>query len=240
MKLIAYELYDNANFSSYIKPASKSKKWMDDTGKFAYRCLPLTVANMYGWEILSPVEFEAVWDGGNSIDSVKVFPENPHVKSHFGYGILTFLFPVVFNTEPGWDLMVFGPMNEVKDAIVPLHGVVETDWLPFTFTMNWKFTRPSQRIKFEHKEAFCNIFPTKRGSLEAFQPQIKKISDDLELKDNFEKWVESRRDFISNLANGSSEDTWQKFYHKAVGPENKEYDVPNHKTKLSLKNFTWS
>ena len=30
----------------------------------------------------------------------------------------------------------------------PLAGVVETDWLPFPFTMNWLFTQPG-RVRFE-------------------------------------------------------------------------------------------
>ena len=37
--------------------------------------------------------------------------------------------------------MVTGPFNQPKDAIQPLTAIVETDWAPFTFTMNWKFTR---------------------------------------------------------------------------------------------------
>ncbi len=38
-------------------------------------------------------------------------------------------------------MWVGGPPNHIKDGIQPLTGLVETDWLPFPFTMNWMFTR---------------------------------------------------------------------------------------------------
>jgi len=34
-----------------------------------------------------------------------------------------------------------GPPNWPKDGVYPLSGLVETDWLPFPFTMNWQMTR---------------------------------------------------------------------------------------------------
>src|SRR5436190_22927920 len=40
------------------------RDWMDATqNKFAYRCLPLTMANPTGWWVYNPVGFPAIWDG---------------------------------------------------------------------------------------------------------------------------------------------------------------------------------
>ena len=38
--------------------------------------------------------------------------------------------------------MVQGPINRPKDGIAALPGIIETDWSPYSFTMNWMFTRP--------------------------------------------------------------------------------------------------
>ena len=36
-----------------IRPAPVEREWMDDSDqRFAYRCLPLNIANAHGWEIL--------------------------------------------------------------------------------------------------------------------------------------------------------------------------------------------
>ncbi|MFB8344846.1 DUF6065 family protein [Brucella cytisi] len=56
-------------------------------------------------------------------------------------------------TEPEFDLFVTGSINRPKDAISPLTGFVETDWSPYTFTMNWRFTHQYQTeaLSFQHQ-----------------------------------------------------------------------------------------
>jgi Family of unknown function (DUF6065) len=52
MKLIAY-MIDGHRMD--IRPAPIEREWMDNTGeRFAYRCLPLNIANAHGWEIFVP------------------------------------------------------------------------------------------------------------------------------------------------------------------------------------------
>src|ERR1043166_4506215 len=44
--------------------ADFARDWMDASpGKFAYRCLPLTICNQTGWWVGNPVPFTAIWDG---------------------------------------------------------------------------------------------------------------------------------------------------------------------------------
>src|SRR5262245_59488229 len=62
--------------------------------------------------------------------------------SHFGNGVLTFPVGYLFRTDPGVAVWARGIPNYAKDGIVALDGVIETDWLCFTFTMNWQCTRP--------------------------------------------------------------------------------------------------
>src|SRR5215510_15256904 len=61
-KLIAYQISED-DFAP-IRPAPRERKWMDNADlKNPYRCLPLIVANQYGWEILSTHHVRASWDG---------------------------------------------------------------------------------------------------------------------------------------------------------------------------------
>ena len=69
--------------------------------RFAYRCLPLNIANAYGWEVLCNAGFLAMWTGGSGIDAIAMEPEPGTVApavSHFGHGILTFHLPCLFRT----------------------------------------------------------------------------------------------------------------------------------------------
>jgi hypothetical protein len=152
-----------------IRPASPRRDWMDETpDAFAYRCLPLNIANAHGWEIGAAINCAARWDGGIGVDAVEVWTE-PGAPTHrgpvslFGQGVLTFHVEGIMRTPPGWNLWVGGPPNSAKDGIAPLSGVIETDWSPFTFTMNWRFTRAGEWVTFDRGEAIAFFFPVQRG-----------------------------------------------------------------------------
>ena len=159
-------------------------------------------------------------------------------QSHFGCGILTFHLHALFRTDPGYDLMVGGPLNHLKDGIQPLSGVVETDWLPFTFTMNWRFTRKMTPVAFERNEPFCMIYPLKRGLLEETEPEIRSLNQNKELSDAFNEFSNDRRNFIRDLKiQGSSAQSqkWQKDYFRGSTPSGSA--PSSHRTKLRLKEF---
>ena len=111
----------------------------------AYKCLPLVIANQWGWQILCPTDVVVTWDGDPNLSGlhIDVAPQYlPAIKSQFGTGIVTFSPPWLFRTPPGWDLYGKGPSNRWKPNCVPLEGVIETWWLNYTFTLNWKLVEP--------------------------------------------------------------------------------------------------
>lgn len=227
-----------------IRPAPLERDWMDATDqRFAYRCLPLNIANSHGWEILCPAAISAVWDGRPDIDAVQVETRPagaaPPAISHFGSGTLTFHIPCLFRTDEGCDLFVTGPLNRPKDGIAPLSGIVETDWSPYTFTMNWKFTRPDHRVHFERDEPFCHIFPLDRGRLESVEPAIRRLSEEPRLEREFREWSQSRNLFNADLSDPASkavQDKWQKAYFRGLNPSGAP-GPQGHRSRLRLRPF---
>lgn len=226
-----------------IRPAPVERDWMDATGqRFAYRCLPLNIANAHGWELLCTAPFSAIWDGGGAKEAIEVkAPDGvaPPAVSHFGSGVLTFHLPCLFRTDPGVDLYVTGPINRPKDGIAPLTGVVETDWSPYSFTMNWLFTRPDYRVRFEQNEPFCHIFPIRRGQLESITPVARNLSDDPELERAHRDWSESRNSFNADLRQPESEAAktrWQKSYFRGTSPDGAP-GPDDHRSRLRLRKF---
>jgi hypothetical protein len=220
-KIIAYQIHHGD--AAQIRPASAARKWMDDADrKFPYRCLPLMIANQYGWEILSSDDFRATWDGSSRPQGIrieKLGDECPlHCHSHFGEGILTFQLPFLFRTPKGWNLMVRGPANNPKDGIIALDGIVETDWAPSTFTMNWLFTRACT-VEFMRGEPICLFFPIQRGVIESFDGEVVNLKVNPELNGKFCEWSLSRNRFLLGLQNGEPEvihQGWQKDYIHAA------------------------
>ncbi len=239
MRLICYPTGDPC---PQIVPAPMERSWMTAThDKFAYRCLPLNIANAHGWLLLNTCPFVAEWRGGNDTDDLSIrsigSAENLAV-SHFGHGVLTFQVKALFRTEPGYDLMISGPLNSPKDAIQALTAVVETDWCPFTFTMNWIFTRKDTPIIFEAEEPFCMLFPVKRGLLEAIEPEIRALESCKKTLDNYTAYAQRRLEFNDNLSvvgSDAQKRKWQKFYSSGRTPE---ISAPSdHRTKLKLEQF---
>lgn len=241
MRLICYP---TSGAPPKLVPAPVERDWMDRTiAGFAYRCLPLNIANAHGWLILNGAPFVAEWDGGLGLEAVTVQPAIHDTAvgadSHFGSGVLTFSIGALFRTEPGWDLVVTGPLNQPKDAIQPLTGIVETDWSPFSFTMNWKFTRKFNPVAFERDEPFCMIFPIQRGTIEQVEPEFRPLEADPEVHAAYTSWAESRRAFNEGLkvkGSKAEEEKWQKDYFR--GSDRYAAAPTDHRTRLRVKPFS--
>lgn len=227
MKLIAYELYEGHGFT--IEPAGRTREWMD-AAPFAYRCLPMTIANQMGWIIPCPIDFTIRWDGGGAQDAIQLtfgeqnHPNNAYVRSHFGSGIVTFSMPFLFRTPPGYGLIVRGAPNYIIRGVHPLDGFVETDWNNSTFTMNWKITEPDRIINVKKGEPLCMITPFKIDELNDVEPDIMRLVADPDTLEGFNAWNASRSAFLQRTDLKPHE--WQKDYVKQM-------NVP----KLQLRSF---
>jgi hypothetical protein len=226
-----------------LVPAAPDRPWMDAfPARHAYRCLPLAIANTYGWEVLSPYSFSIRYNGGPRAEDISIkahgdAPQLSHfVTSNFTHGIVTFHLGYLFRTEPGWHTLATGPLNRPKDGISPLSGVIETDWLPYPFTMNWQLTRPGV-VKFEEGEPVCQVFPVPAGALSAVQPELWDIADDPELEAQYKAWREKREEFMVRFR-AHDPDTlkqaWQRFYFKGEYPDGTPTEAPHtHKLRLA-------
>ena len=55
-----------------VRPARAKRQWMDDfVDRHAYRCLPLSIANSHGWEVLCPIPVEIRWNGGMKVEDIR-------------------------------------------------------------------------------------------------------------------------------------------------------------------------
>ena len=111
-----------------IDMPSRKREWMGENGGHAYKCLPLSVANGFGWTVLCPISFDVIWNGSvYSKDAIKFdfYSENTQehdyllkyklVASHFGSGIITFSgINFILRTSSENNLYVKGPANYFK------------------------------------------------------------------------------------------------------------------------------
>ncbi len=242
-------LYPYSRGRPAIRPAEAKRQWMDDSPQsYAYRCLPLTIANTHGWEILCGRSFSAIWNGGPAKQDVELTfdPNEPKPDdvvvtpmSHFGVGTITFELGMLFQTPPGWNLMIMGPLNAPKDGVSALAGVIETDWSPYTFTMNWKLTRPGLKVSFQQGEPIAHLMPMQRDSVTRFQPEIRQFWSNVDLANRNAEWSKSRTEFSEGLRTHEQKavaEKWQKAYYRGNQPDGSA-GPPDHQIKLRVADF---
>ena len=151
--------------------------------------------------------------------------------------MLTFHIDLLFRTDPGVSLWVSGPPNAPKDGIAPLTGIVETDWSPATFTMNWRFTRPHHPVRFAPGEAVCFLFPIPRDLIARVRPSLRPLADDPATEAAHRAWSGARSAFNAGLKEPDSAaraQGWQRDYHRGR-IEGTEAD--RHLTRLRPRDF---
>jgi hypothetical protein len=198
-----------------LRPSPPRPHWMDQA-THAYQCLPMVIANQWGWQILCPTEVRVTWDGSTHLEglSVEVAPQyTPAIKSQFGWGIVTFSPPWLFRTPPGWDLYLKGPSNRWKPNCAPLEGVIETWWLNYTFTVNWKLVEPGT-VVFAQGESLGQLVPVPHATFRessALEAPIGLLEPGA--AEELLEWLERRRQLIGQKARV------HHLYRKAEGIE---------------------
>jgi hypothetical protein len=230
-EIIVHRLNGNKEIFKIV-PLSLHRKWMNDTKKkFAYKCLPLNIANQYGWAVLSPADFSVSWYGGSGQEQVDVFSSDPElldrvIVSHFGEATFTIQPDFIIQTPENYSLYIRGVPNEINSVIRPLDAIVETDWLPFTFSYNYKFAETGV-VDFKKNDPLFIFFPIERNSVENFKLRQVDIEESQDLYQDFLDYSNSRLGFNKDKNNGGH----QRFYQDGRGPK-KQYDIKNHVKRL--------
>ncbi len=205
-----------------LRPSPQRRQWMNEN-PHAYHCLPLVIANQWGWQVLCPTDVEVTWDGSPDPGGLRVAVDPSYasaIKSQFGSGIVTFSPPWLFRTSPGWDLYVKGPSNRWKVNCVALEGVVETWWLNYTFTLNWKLVEPGT-VVFAKGESLAQLLPVPHETFvnaRAIEAPIGLVEP--EAGQELLQWRERRRQIAASQVN------IHRLYRRADGVEGHLQHVP--------------
>jgi hypothetical protein len=172
--------FDLKNVHLFLNPLNENHKrnWF---GPHFYRCLPLAVGNMQGFVFSLPYTFTVLWNGGNKTEDLVInFHEDSepyknmnfiYPSSEFGSGILTIHFPLTLKTPPGINLMTIAPPNFPTPGLSPMTGVVESDNLRFSFTLNIKIDLINTEIIVLANSPLAGIIPIPRYFCDSFKLQ---------------------------------------------------------------------
>lgn len=188
------EQYD---ISEIIEPLYNypKREWFTDN---FYRCLPLTIANQYGFVVKAAFDFTLRWDGKNDSEVYIKYGENSkHFKNNvsrvqiqqllgnFQHGIMSIVNFWTFRTPPGINLMTIQPPNMINNPdLFVMSGVVETDNLRSMFTFNLKVLTPNKDIVIKKGDPLTAFIPIPRYFVENFEIDIAEKYFDQETMDS--------------------------------------------------------
>ena len=221
-----------------IRPGARQRSWMDETpNKYAYRCLPLSIANCTGWDFFPPCNFIINWSGGSHKNDLHInYEEEGHhfAASSFGSGIVTFHSGYLFKTDPGWDLLATGPINDPPPWGDALSGIIETWWLDFTFTFNYKLRAPGW-FEVSKDKPLARVIPipheieieTRTIDIYNDEEQLAKFDDwrvdrALLLHDLHKSFYDGKNTGLVELENPSTH--WEKTYYNGLTKDGEKQD----------------
>jgi hypothetical protein len=181
-KLFLKRTHEN---SPAIQQSRLKRDWMDATyNKHAYQCLPMTVANVYGWEVVLEEDLIVQWDGGNTPPTILSgeTTSSGRVQAISSIiGMISINIGWVINTEEGYNTWMTGSPNYFIDGATPLTATIPSYWWPDESQMNWKITKIGEPVVFGAGTPFCFFNIYDNSVLESVEIVTSSLWDDQEL-----------------------------------------------------------
>ena len=193
-----YKPFDLNKVGLFLKPLNDEHKRDWFTSHF-YKCLPLAIGNMQGFVFSLPYTISVFWNGGNSVKDLSIEYGEDYKQykgmnfiyptSEFGHGILTIHFPLTLKTPPGVNLMTIAPPNFPIVGLSPMTGVVESDNIRFTFTLNIKIDLENTNITILPNYPLIGLLPIPRYFCDSFKLENAYNIFDKDIVDEEQKVV---------------------------------------------------
>lgn len=176
---ISVEKTDNSHI--LISPMSIKRDWMDNTPeKHAYRCFPVTQANMIGWYLSADQDISFIWDGINdtSGDHVKILKGQDFAYTGRGQSSVSINTGLVFRTDKNISLLTVTPVNYFNPDFEVMSSLISTSWLDGDFPLAIKSKTANKEILIKSGEPIATIIPISLTSLDNTTIEIYRYKDE--------------------------------------------------------------
>jgi hypothetical protein len=218
-----------------ILPMSIKRDWMDETSEnHAYRCFPVTQANVVGYSLSCKEDIEFIWDGVNdqTPDRVQIFsPERAY--SGRGQSSVSFDTGLIFRTDADVSILAINPVNYFSSDFETMSSLISTSFYDNPFPLALKAKNPNKRVIIKAGTPVATIIPI---SLTKLNNTVIKITD---YKDEDRKRVEANISYGEAAQAINSTGQWTDWYRNAVNE--KQESLGSHEVKalkLSIEDTT--
>jgi hypothetical protein len=113
-----------------IQPMSVKRDWMDVTSeKHAYRCFPVTQANVVGWSLSCKKDIVFTWDGINDQTDNHVIIKSPdNAYAGRGQSSISLNTSLIFRTSPDVSILTINPVNYFNQDFETMSNLISTSF----------------------------------------------------------------------------------------------------------------
>jgi hypothetical protein len=217
-----------------LSPASIKRSWMEDTPeRHAYRCFPVTQANMVGWNISFTEDIEFVWNGlvDTTDTNVVLINGNDFAYTGRGQASVSLNTGLVFHTEENISMLAITPVNYFNKDFEVISSLISTSFYDNPIPLAIRGKIPNKNILIKAGEPVATLIPLSLGAMNNTEINIVEYQD----PDN------KRRDASKSYGEGSQKvnllGKWTDWYRDAVNEKGES--LGKHEVKalhLSVKN----
>jgi hypothetical protein len=214
-----------------ISPMSIKRDWMDATSeKHAYRCFPVTQANVIGYSLFCNQDIEFIWDGINdqTPDHIEIISAPEGSYSGRGQSSISFNTGLVFRTEKNISVFTINPVNYFNNNFETMSNLISTSFYDNPMPLAIKAKTANEKVFIKAGTPVATIIPM---SLTQLNNTVINIVD---YKDDDRKRVEAKISYGTASQEINSVGQWTDWYRDAVNE--KQESLGQHEVKvLKLK-----
>jgi len=204
---------------------SIKRDWMDATSEnHAYRCFPVTQANVIGWYLSCKEDIVFTWDGINDQTDQHVKIKSPdNSYSGRGQSSISLNTSLVFRTDPDVSILTINPVNYFNDNFETMSNLISTSFYDNPLPLALKAKKANQETIIKAGTPVATIIPISLTALNNTAINIVAYKDPDRLREK------------ANISYGeaaqalNSSGQWTDWYREAV--DENEKSVGQHEVK---------
>jgi len=230
MHSISVEKMNGSTF--LITPMSIKRDWMDKTSEgHAYRCFPVTQANVVGWSLSCNKDIEFIWDGINdqTQDHIEIIKAPEGSYAGRGQSSISFNTGLIFRTSEDLSLFTINPVNYFSNDFETMSNLISTSFYDNPLPFAIKAKKAGEKITVKANTPLATIIPI---SLSALNNSSIEIFDYV---DEDRKRVKANISYGNAAQEINSSGAWTDWYRDAINEKGES--VGSHEVKV-LRLFT--
>ena len=167
-----------------IAPMSVKRIWMDKTSeKHAYRCFPVTQANLIGWSLSCIKDIIFTWDGINdqTPDHVKIASPDGSYAGR-GQSSISLNTGLVFRTSEDVSIWTINPVNYFSEDFETMSNLISTSFYDNPLPLAIKAKKANIKITISAGTPIATIIPISLTNLNNTSINIIEYSDPQNLR----------------------------------------------------------